>query len=84
MKRFISMWSGEELFKMSRRSALSKIGIEKDGRIIQPPICKVCGGLGIEVDVGGPYIQCLDCGVVRKAHVFRDTFFKREEEDDFR
>lgn len=76
MEKYISMWSRDELAQMSRREALKKLGIKKDKVVIQSPICRKCGHLCIEVDLGAIFLQCLECGHSEEAHSFDNTRFR--------
>lgn len=76
LTEYISMWSREELAEVSRRKALSMIGVKENGTIIQPPVCRVCGGGCIEVDLGTKFLQCLECGHSEEAHYYNSVRFR--------
>ena len=76
MAEYVSMWTREELAEVSRKKSLSMIGVKENGTIIQPPVCKKCGGGCIEVDLGTKYLQCLDCGYSAEAHYYDSVRFR--------
>lgn len=65
--QYISMYSERELYHLSREEKSKKVGIKVNGVVMQPPICRMCKGGAIEVDVGTVYLQCLDCGHTEEA-----------------
>lgn len=76
MESYVSMWSREELARLSRSESLRRVGIKKDKVVIQSPICRKCGGSCVEVDLGTTYLQCVDCGHTEEAHYFTNTRFR--------